>query len=1045
MKNVIAYILFAVLTLNVSAIGPELLDQSKLVTVSGVVTDEKGEPLPGASVLVEGTTSGQVTDVDGKYTISTYADRTLVFSFIGYKSQAFPARSSRMLNVALEPDTKLLDEVVVVGYGTMKRSDLTGAVSSVGGKDIENYRTSSVMNALGGMIAGVNITSTDGAPGAGLEVRIRGVGTVTGDASPLYMVDGFEVDDISYLSNQDIKSIEVLKDASASAIYGARAANGVVLITTKSGHVGRTEISYNGSASYRILSKRLDVLSPYEFVEYQMELNPTKFEGLYYKEGTGPDGQPYRYQSIEDYRNVTGVDWQDESFRPTWSQNHDVSVSGGMKSTQYLASFSHFDEDGLFSTNSYSKNSARIKLGQQLYKCIKLSVSADYTNTRNTGVGTGGSTLSNILMFRPVGGLKVSDHDLRHNLIDPIADELDITSSNASYNPIVNAENTQKVLTTDRLNAYGTLKVDFNRYLTLRTSGNFGLQLVRKNQFFGHGTSSADRGSGPYGDSSYQRFMKWGVTNQLTYNRVFSKKHKVNATVGHETSYTINESLYGEAKGFATDKLGIDNFGIGSTPAAVNSSKAETRRLSFFARAFYSFKERYMLTATVRADASSVFASKNKWGVFPSFAAAWNISNESWLSDVAWMSNLKLRAGWGMVGNDRITNYLSLNVYDPYKYGVGEQQVIVYHPAHIANKNLKWEAAATANIGIDAGFFDNRLNLTLDAFVKDSKDLLLAQDLTYVTGFESQVQNVGQLRNEGIELSLSSINFDRRNFSWKTDFNISFIRNTLVSLQSGKDYMLSKSGIATSYSSYDYIAQVGHPIGSMYGYVFDGVYQTSDFEYHADGTRHLRSGVTDISEHAGQEIFPGFIKYKDMTGDGKITDADRTMIGNGQPLFYGGLTNSFYLYGIDLSFMFQFTYGNDVYNAQRMYANQTDLERQNMMGEVRNRWRPDNASNTVPSAKGIIRNDVTSRFIEDGSFLRLKNITLGYTLPQKLTRKIFISGLRVYVSADNLFVLTRYSGYDPEVSMNRSALMPGLDYGAYPKSKIFTFGVEVKF
>ncbi len=1045
MKNVLAYMLSMVVTLFAGAVCVELAAQSKLVTVSGIVTDEKGEPLPGASVLVEGTTSGQVTDVDGKYTIRTYGDRTLVFSFIGYRPQTIPARSSRVLNVALQPDTRLLDEVVVVGYGTMKRSDLTGAVSSVGAKDIENYRTSSVMNALGGMIAGVNITSTDGTPGAGFEVRIRGVGTVTGDASPLYVVDGFEVDDISYLSNQDIKSIEVLKDASASAIYGARAANGVVLVTTKSGHVGRTEITYNGSASYRILSRHLDVLSPYEFVEYQMELNPVKFEGMYYMEGNGLDGQSYRYQSLEDYRNVAGVDWQDEAFRPTWSQNHDVSVSGGMKSTQYLASFSHFDEDGLFSTNSYTKNTARVKLTQQLYKWMTMSVTADYTNTRNTGVGTGGSTLSNILMFRPVGGLKVSEHDLRYNLIDPIADELDITGSNTSYNPIVNAENTQKILATNRLNAYGSLRVDFNRHLTFRMSGHFGLQSTAKKQFFGNGTSSADRGSGPYGDSSTSQFMSWSVTNQLTYNRVFKRKHKVNAVLGHETAFTRNESLYGEARGFATDKLGSDNLGLGSTSGAVNSSRTETRRLSFFARAFYSFEERYMLTATVRADASSVFASRNKWGVFPSFAAAWNISNESWLNDVSWLSNLKFRAGWGMVGNDRITNYLSLHVYDPFRYGVGEQQVIVFHPAHIANSNLKWEAAATANVGIDVGFFDDRLNLTVDAFIKDSKDLLLAQDLTYVTGFESQVQNVGQLRNKGVELSLSSINFDRRNFSWKTDFNISFITNTLVSLQSGKNYMLSKSGIATSYSSYDYIAQVGQPIGSMYGYVFDGVYQTSDFEYHADGTRHLRAGVTDISEHAGKEIFPGFVKYKDMTGDGKITDADRTVIGNGQPLFYGGLTNSFYLYGVDLSFLFQFTYGNDIYNAQRMYANQTDLERQNMMGEVRNRWRPDNASDTVPSAMGIIRNDVTSRFIEDGSFLRLKNITLGYTLPQKWTRKIFVSRLRVYAAADNLFVLTRYSGYDPEVSMNRSALMPGLDYGAYPKSKVFTFGVEVKF
>lgn len=398
-----------------------------------------------------------------------------------------------------------------------------------------------------------------------------------------------------------------------------------------------------------------------------------------------------------------------------------------------------------------------------------------------------------------------------------------------------------------------------------------------------------------------------------------------------------------------------------------------------------------------------------------------------------------------MVGNDRITNYLSLFLYDSAKLGVGAQQVTSLHPTQLPNPELKWEASATTNVGLDLGFFKNRLNITIDGFIKDSKDLLLSQDLTFVSGFASQWQNVGKIRNKGIELSINSINFNRKNFSWTTDFNISFIRNTLVSLQSGKDYMLSRSGINSSFSEYDYIAEVGKPIGSMYGYVFDGVYQSSDFEVHADGTMHLRPGVVDISEHAGKTVTPGFIKYKDIDGDGKITSDDRTAIGNGQPDWYGGITNNFYVYGVDISFMFQFNYGNDVYNAQRMFANQTDLEMQNMMGEVRNRWSVNNASNTVPSAKGYIRNDVCSRFIEDGSFLRLKNLTIGYTFPQKWMRKIYVSKLRVYASAENLFCLTKYSGYDPEVSMKTSPLMPSFDYGAYPRSKVITCGLELNF
>jgi len=1014
------------------------------ISVSGIVVDENGEPLAGASVVIEDTTTGALTDVNGKYSIKVQPGKALVYSFIGYKSSTELVRNSRTINVTLNPDTKVLDEVVVVGYGTMKRSDLTGSVSSVNAKALENFKTASVFNALGGMVAGVNVTSTDGTPGAGFDVKIRGVGTVTGDSSPLYIVDGFEVENINYLANQDIQSIEVLKDASASAIYGARAANGVVLVTTKSGHVGKPEISYNGSASYRLLSKRLDVLTPYEFVDLQMEINPTKYEGLYYKQGIDANGNEYRFHTMEDYLNVDGIDWQEEAFRPTWSQNHDFSIRGGSKSTQYFASFSHFDEDGIFTTNSYAKNSARIKLNQQIFKWMSFQATVDYTNTKNTGIGTGGSTLSNILMYRPVGGLLTSDYDLRYNPIDPILDQLQATN-NTFYNPIVNAENTEADSVSDRWSAYGSVNARLGKYFKFTTSASYNLQTTRTNRFYKDGTSTADRGSGPYGNSKFQRYMRWSVTNQLTYAQTFKKKHKVNVVLGHETSYVKNENLYGEAKDFPLDELGTDNLGLGAVPSSVTSGKSDSRRLSFFARAFYNFDERYMLTATVRADASSVFSENHKWGYFPSFAGAWNLSNEPWMKDISWISNMKLRAGWGMVGNDRITNYLSLDLYSSSKYGTGASQVTTLFPAHLANKELKWEASMTTNLGLDLGFFDDRLNVTVDAFIKDSNDLLLSQDLTYVSGFGSQWQNIGKIRNKGIELTLNSININRRFFSWRTDFNISFIRNTLMNLQSGKDYMLSRSGITSSFSEYDYIAQVGKPLGSMYGYVFDGVYQSSDFEVYADGTMHLRPGVADISEHAGKTVTPGFVKYKDIDGDGKITSNDRTVIGNGQPDFYGGMTNSFYLYGFDFSFMLQFTYGNDVYNAQRMYANQSDLEMMNMMGEVANRWTVDNASNKVPSAKGYVRNDVYSRFIEDGSYLRLKNVTLGYTFPHKWMRKLYVTKLRLYVTADNLYCLTKYSGFDPEVSMRSSNLMPSFDYGAYPRSKVFTFGVELNF
>lgn len=1041
MKKYISRILFC---LSVLVLPLSLASQPKTVTVTGQVSDENGEPLAGATVQIEDSQTGVVTDGEGRYSIKVQSDGALVFSFMGYETQILTVRGSRQLNVALEPDLNLLDEIVVVGYGTMKRSDLTGSISSVSSKTIDNYKTASVYEALGGMMAGVYVTSADGTPGAEFDIKIRGVGTVTGDSSPLYIVDGFEVDNLSSLSNQDIASVEVLKDASASAIYGSRAANGVVLVTTKSGKNGRPEIAYNGSASYRTLSRHLDVLSPYEFVKLQMELDPLKFTNMYYRLGNDEAGQPYRYQTIDDYHNVSGIDWQEEAFRPTWSQNHDLSVRGGNKETQYALSFSHFDEDGLFTNSSYVKNTVRMKLNQQIFKWLSFSGTVTYAATGSTGIGTGGSTLSNILMYRPVGGLLTSDYQLRYNPVDPILDQISSTST-TYYNPLINAENTDQERLTDQLNAYGSLNFRLAKYLSFRTSGNYVLSTDRNDRFYRNGTSTADRGSGPYGYSRTTRTRRYTVTNQLTFNRTFDKIHKVNAILGHETSNTLTQWLYGESRDFPLDNLGVDNLGLGAVPGSVNSSKTESSRLSFFARAFYSYDERYMLTATIRADASSVFSEKNKWGWFPSFAAAWNMANEPWLKDVGWISNMKLRASWGIVGNDRITNYLSLDLYGYYKYGVGEEQVTVFSPAHLANKDLKWEASMTTDIGLDLGFFDNRLNITVDAFIKDSKDLLLLQDLSFVSGFESQWQNIGKIRNKGIELSINSVNFNRRNFFWSTDFNISFIENTLVALQSGRDYMLAHTGFNSSFSEYDYIAIVGQPLGNMYGYVFDGVYQSSDFEMYGDGTMHLKKGVVDISDHAGKAVQPGFVKYKDMNGDNVITPEDRTVIGNGQPDWYGGITNTFNFYGVDFSFMFQFSYGNDIYNAQRMYTTQSDLTTLNMLDEVRYRWTSSEATNLVPSATGYVRNDVYSRFIEDGSFLRLKNVTLGYTLPSKWMRKVYVSRMRLYASVQNLFCLTRYSGYDPEVSMLKSALMPGFDYGAYPKSRVFTFGIELNF
>lgn len=1021
------------------------------VTIKGVIFDETNLPLIGATVQVKGGQAGAATDLDGKYSIQAPKNGTLIISYIGYKTQEIKIQGKTSINVTLMPDNQTLDEVVVVGYGTMKKSDLTGSVASVSQKNVEGFKTSSVMEALGGQIAGVQITQNDGTPGSGFNVNIRGVGTLTGDASPLYIVDGFEVSGIDHLANSDIESIEILKDASASAIYGARAANGVVLVTTRSGKTGKPVIVYNGSASYRNISKKLDMLSPYEFVKLQVELNKKYTDG-YYREGVDKDGNPYPYQTLDDYLTEGGVRWQDETFNPTWSQDHNVTITGGTNDTKYSASFSHYDENGIFTNSGFQKTTGKFRVNQKLTKSLTLDATFNYSNIIREGVGTTADSgrfnmLAMILRARPTGGNSMTNEELLNSAIDVI-ELTEGDGSLAQVNPIKQAESVNNKRNVEMWGTNMSLTYKITKDLTFKTAATYNTTNTRADIFYTQESREAYRSGGnPYGQTQMTKDVRFVNYNNLTYRKKFNKKNTLDVMLGHEYSYRGSEYLLGQAKDFPFDNLGNDNLGLGATPSQVRTYKSEKRSLSFFARGTYNYDNRYLLTATVRADGSTVFSKKNKWGYFPSFSAAWRVSEEAFLKNIEWISNMKVRLGWGIVGNDRIANNLSQDLYTTSKYGIGSSLVTVLNSKHLPNKDLKWEGSSTTNLGFDLGFLANRLNVTADFFIKNTKDLLLSQDLAFVSGFSSQMQNIGKIQNKGIELSINSTNIQTRNFSWQTDFNISFIKNTLKELQPGTYTKYDRAGFSGDFKGYDYIATIDSPLGQMYGYVFDGVYQYSDF-YQVAGSDQfiLKPGVTDISEHAGTTVKPGMVKYKDIDGDGVITTSDRTVIGNGIPKWYGGITNTFKYREFDLSFMLQFNYGNDIYNATRLFATQSQDERSNQLAEVADRWTPTHASNKVPSAKGYVKNELYSRFIEDGSFLRLKNVVLGYTIPNKWTKKAYISRLRVYASAQNLFCISGYSGYDPEVSTASSNPMtPGLDWGAYPKSRIFTFGLEVQF
>lgn len=1027
--------------LAISAYAQEL-------TLNGTVLDENNQPLTGAGVMVKGTTNGEVTDLDGKFTIWLNKKGVdITVSYIGYKTYEFRYGGQDNITIRLEPDTELLEEIVVVGYGTMKKSDLTGSVASVSSDAIEGYQVSSIAGALGGQIAGVQITQTDGTPGASVNINIRGVGTLNGDNSPLYIVDGFQVDNIDWLSNSDIESIEVLKDASSAAIYGSRAANGVLMVTTKSGRESKPTVSYNGSASYRSISKKLETLSPYEFVKLQSEING-EYAKTYFKEGNDDFGVPHKYQTLDDYADLKGVVWQDETFRPTWSQDHNVSVAGGSPESQYSFNFSRYDEEGIFLNSGFDKTTGKLRIKQKLLSNVTLEATVNYAQTNKKGAGTTADNgrfnmLAQILSARPTGGLKLTDEELLELAIDPVMEEEG--ESLAQVNPVKQTQSVTNTKRAEMWSANASISWQIIKGLTFRSAATYNNTVTRTNVFYNNGSKEAYRnGQSPYGQSQFNRDVRWVNFNHLTWKQKV-RKHSYDVMIGHEVSSKSTEYLLGQAMDFPFDNLGNDNLSLGATPSKVASSYASNSLLSFFTRANYNYDNRYLFTATMRADGSTVFSAKNKWGYFPSFSAAWRIDKEKFMKNVNWVSNLKLRAGWGTVGNDRIANYLSLDLYSPEKYGVGTNLTTVLTPKQLRNSNLKWEGSSTINLGLDFGFFEDRISLSVDMFEKNTKDLLLAQQLAHATGFSTQMQNIGKIRNRGLELSFNSTNIDRKNFLWQTNFNISFIENKLISLADGTDYVQTRSGFDSNFTANDYIAIVGESLGLIYGYEWDGLYQANDFTVTPDGKYILKEGVVDNPNYTAG-VQPGVVKYVDQTGDGKITSEDRTVIGNALPKWYGGITNTFSFYGVDFSFMFQYNYGNDIYNATRVFATQSRRGRVNMLAEVADRWTPTNANNTVPKYDGYVTNDIYSRFVEDGSFLRLKNVTLGYTLPSKLTKKAKISKVRIYASAQNLYCLSNYSGFDPEVSTaGNNPMTPGLDWGAYPKSRIFTMGLDLQF
>ena len=1028
------------------------------VLVKGTVKDNLGEGVPGASVQVKGTSQGTITDLDGKFAFNVpNKNSILVISFIGYVTVEMKVDTQKPMVITLKEDTKTLDEVVVVGYQEIRKKDLTGSVAKASMAELLSTPTASFGETLGGRIAGVNVSSGEGMPGGQMNIVIRGNNSLTQDNSPLYVIDGFPVEDPSIaaaINQNDIESLDFLKDASATAIYGARGANGVVMITTKKGTIGQPKIKYDGSFGIQHITKTIPMMDAYEFVKLQAERSPKDMETTYFM---NYDGKKW---GLEDYRNIPQYNWQDEIFRSAWMQSHNVSLTGGSEGVRYNASLSYYDQDGILLESNYKRVQGRMGTTIQKKK-LKIYLTTNYSSTTTTGGSPSQNSYSgmNNLFYSVWGYRPVTEPDRPLNsLMDNIMDDAINNTNDYRFNPIMSLKNEYRKTYANYIQFNGFAEYEFIKGLKLKVSGGYTFD-TRKGETF---NNSKTRYGNPKSSDKvnaeiyHSQRATWLNENILTYQTNIKRKHFFNSMVG----VTLQNSDY-EYYSFKTTNIPNESLGMAGMsegiPSTTSSEKSSWSMMSYLGRVNYNYMSKYYATASFRVDGSSKFAKKNRYGLFPSASLAWNFSEEDFMKEYkSILSNGKLRASWGLTGNNRVGEYeayallkmakaasnnLPSGVY-PFE---NNQNSIGMVPISLANKDLKWETTEQWNVGLDLGFFDERIGINVDWYMKTTRDLLLDASLPYSTGYYSAMKNVGKVRNSGLEFTLNTININRNGFRWSTNFNIAFNKNKVLELAENQTSLLTSAYFDQTYNSQPtYIAKKGYSMGMMYGYMYEGTYKYEDF-YKSGDTYVLRPGVPYFSSENNTQ--PGMPKYKDLNGDGIIDTNDRTMIGRGLPIHTGGFTNDFEYKGFDLSIFFQWSYGNDVLNANRLFFENVNNSRNlNQYATYADRWTPENPTSNIPVAKNSSSNKVvSSRVIEDGSFLRLKTLTLGYTLPKKALRKWGISTARVYVAGQNLWTISGYSGYDPEVSIRNSALTPGLDYSAYPRAYAVNFGINLGF
>lgn len=1031
--------------MNVSENTEVILVQNEDVTVSGIVRDVTGEPLPGTTVIVAGTTIGTVTDMDGKFTLTVPENATLVFSFIGFESKQVVVGDQSVLEVTLNEDATAMDEVVVIGYGTAKRSDLTGSVGSVGAESLNERPSPSLNQALAGRVSGVQVNTNSGRPGGRTTVRIRGFSSINSSNNPLYVVDGVQLpmgnqdqasNAIDYINPNDIVSVEVLKDASSTAIYGSRGANGVILVTTKKGKSGEGIVTYNTDFSVPVIGpNRPEVLNAKEYLatEDLAWKNMQKYDPVGWNAGKWAYLNPALRRKDPRIFDSSGnplydTDWMEEATQSKLSQNHQLGFSGGNDRTTYSLSLGYRDDQGLIKTSYMKRYSARFTIDDQIKSWLKVGGTLSYNNQDENLVDINDAVARQIVEDFPFLPVKYEDGTFANNRDYPFAE-----GTMSSMHRLYGTKYLLKTQTTIG-SVYSNIK--FAEGLELRTVLGVNVLNQERNQSVTRTLAISQNGTA---SKALRKDTFWSLENYLTYNKIFAERHSFTGMVGISWQETNFSTMSASVQNFATDYFQYNNLGAGSQLPQVGSGASRNSINSYFARVNYILDDKYLFTATGRADGSSKFGENNKYAFFPSAAVAWKISEENFLKSNRTISNLKLRASFGLTGNSEIPAYSSLSLLSSnYAAVYNETRVGGTGINRLANPDLRWEKTAQSDMGIEFGMFQNRISLEVDVYYRKTTDMLLDSPVPRTSGYATIRSNVGSMENKGVEFTLNTVNIEKGDFSWNTSFNLSANRNKVLSLATPADIF----GVGgPNFTNQTNIIRVGEPVGSFWGLVRLGTWSEAE-----------RSEAAEfVSYRNGLTMLPGDIKYLDVNGDKAINDSDRMIIGNGTPDFWGAFTNSFRYKNFDMTIELQYSVGNDILD-MTLHPSEDRQALANSYRSVLNAWTPTNQNTMIAEIRdtraGYVTN-VDSHWVKDGSFLRGRNLLLGYSFPSEVANRIKLSRLRAYGTVQNFFLLTGDDvNGDPEITPIRggdgnNVFSQGMNWHGYPKPTTFLLGLQI--